>query len=379
MPSFVPYVTFETRSNWYRLTHPKCTEIDPLKFLELSASIKRAYTLAQAVCDAGLYRDGDIARLVNRVKQLSAELPMQSMISQVPYENTHGGFELFNVGITDLAPELRSWYGIPGISKDNDNLVFLVGDNFSVVSTDVVAGNRAVDPDNNKLTLLSKQVIKVTIPAGAQTVMHGGIACVEVSVATPYGVSQPLYIPVYTPKDPKPPAAPNAPTFTWTTPLLQLAYKFNAAGGFDPDKDDPTANPRGGLSIALDSGVDLNFDATAPTTADLTLTFAAPDKDVAAVEVKKVPYNAVTGAFEITGDLFKQMKKDLFTNFDGSFNDAKDSLPHDVTVARTVIRLRGVTGPLVPEDVSNTLKIKWRQVTAKVDPASSTPGAAPSK
>ena len=32
---------------------------------------------------------------------------------QVPYENTLGGFEMFNTGITDLAPQLRGWYGGP--------------------------------------------------------------------------------------------------------------------------------------------------------------------------------------------------------------------------------------------------------------------------
>ena len=34
---------------------------------------------------------------------------------QIPYENTLGGFEMFNTGITDLAPELVGWYGAPGI------------------------------------------------------------------------------------------------------------------------------------------------------------------------------------------------------------------------------------------------------------------------
>ena len=65
--------------------------------------------------------------------------------------------------------------------------------------------------------------------------------------------------------------------------------------------------------------------------------------------------------------LAKKMNKDLFDSkhFGKAFSDSKDSLPHDVTVSRTVIRLRGSTGPLVPEDVSNALTIKWRQVNSK--------------
>ena len=36
-----------------------------------------------------------------KVKQLEARLPLQDTLVQVPYENTLGGFEMFNVGITD--------------------------------------------------------------------------------------------------------------------------------------------------------------------------------------------------------------------------------------------------------------------------------------
>jgi len=166
---------------------------------------------------------------------------------------------------------------------------------------------------------------------------------------------------------------------------LQLAYKFDAAGVFEGDKDAPTANPRSGLSIAPDSGVDLKLDPAMPTTADLKLTFAPPDdKPVKPIEVHDVPCDKGGGAFEITGDIFKKMKPDLFDTdrFGGAFTDSKDSLPRDVTVSRTVIRPKGATGPIVPEDVSDTLKIKWRLVPGKADattpatpaPATQTPG-----
>ena len=55
---------------------------------------------------------------MTRVDQLDRELPLQSMRAMVPYENTLGGFEMFNTGVTDLAPELIGWYGAPGIVVD---------------------------------------------------------------------------------------------------------------------------------------------------------------------------------------------------------------------------------------------------------------------
>ena len=369
MPSFVPYVNFETRSNWYRLNSPKHADIDAVKFLELSSSIKRAYQLGQAICDAGLYRDGDSARLVNRVKQLAAELPMQSMQAQVPYENTHGGFELFNVGITDLAPTLRSWYGIPGIDKDNDNLVFLVGDNFSVVSTNVVAGNRAVDAANNRVTLLSKQVMSATIPAGAQTVMHGGLACVEVSIATPYGVSQPLYIPVYTPDKPDPAATKaKQPTFNWSPATLKLAFRNNGFTIVPPEGIDENLkrSPSKRLSVALDGAADLSG-----TTADIRLNFAPLDNKntPASVAVLDVEYNPSAAAFVIEDKKYDALIKALFENFNdadyvGALATGKP--PQAGSVIRTTLTLKGGNGPRVPEGTANQLSIKWVEL-AKPD------------
>ena len=61
-----------------------------------------------------LYREGELRRLFVRVDQLDRELPLQTQRALVPYENTLGGFEMFNTGVTDLAPELIGWYGAPG-------------------------------------------------------------------------------------------------------------------------------------------------------------------------------------------------------------------------------------------------------------------------
>jgi hypothetical protein len=113
MPSFVPYVTFDSRSRFFKLTDPECTEVTMHQTMLLSRSIK-AIQQRCSVC-AGFYRDSDAQLLMSRVHQLDQALRLQSMKVQLRFENTSGGFELFNRGVTDLALELVGWYGAPGI------------------------------------------------------------------------------------------------------------------------------------------------------------------------------------------------------------------------------------------------------------------------
>jgi hypothetical protein len=204
MPSFVPYVTFDVRTNWFKLTNPKQTEVSMKETLELSRSIK-AMQQSAAMCAqcAYLYRDGEVSRLLRRVEQLDRELPLQTMVTQIPYENTAGGFELFNHGITDLAPELIGWYGAPGINPASTTTMYLVGDGFSVHDTKVIAGGRVVP-----FVLISRQLMQAEIPAGLQVLPRARPGApgefdpreleevVDVHVATPYGVSSHLLVPV---------------------------------------------------------------------------------------------------------------------------------------------------------------------------------------
>ncbi len=198
MPSFVPYATFDVRTNWYKLTDPKCTEISMRETMELSRGITAMRSsAAQCAQCAHLYRDGEVARMLRRVDQLERELPLQTMQVQIPYENTSGGFEIFNRGITDLAPELIGWYGAPGISRESTTTMFLVGDGFSVHDTRVIAGGRAL-PFN----LISRQLMQVDFPTGLQVLNRGDAnsrdweQVVDVHLATPYGVSSHLLVPI---------------------------------------------------------------------------------------------------------------------------------------------------------------------------------------
>ena len=168
MPSFVPWVTLDVRTNWFSLTHPKATDPGMQQTLVLSRSVKAMQSSA-AACSrcAHFYRDGELPRMLRRVDQLERELPLQTLQAQIPYENTAGGFELFNSGVTDLAPELMGWYGAPGIDPAGTTSLFLVGKGFSVHDTSIIAGGRPA-----RFTLLSREVLRVDIPAGVATLIQ---------------------------------------------------------------------------------------------------------------------------------------------------------------------------------------------------------------
>jgi hypothetical protein len=166
MPSFVPFVTFDVRTSWFSLTHPKATAQSMRQAMLLSRSVKSLQQTAAGLCHASnAYRDGEMALLLRSIEQLDRTLPLQTMLAQIPHENTAGGFELFNTGISDLAPELIGWYGAQGVDPTGTTVLFLVGKGFSVHDTSVIAGGRPV-----KTTLLSRQLLRAEIPPGVQTI-----------------------------------------------------------------------------------------------------------------------------------------------------------------------------------------------------------------
>ncbi len=218
MPSFVKHVRFDVRTNWFSLVpchvtkffHTARTPASMEKTVEWSKLIKSMEDSVMCVKDQHRYRDGEVERLLKRSHQLSQELPINTMYSQVPYENTLGGFEMFASGVVDLAPELVGFYGAPGVDPNLPTELFLVGDNFSVHDTHLIAGNTRV-----KFMMLSRDVIQATIPANVRiekrlsnprkSVSSTGCkngdcdeAYVELRLATPYGVSSALWVPVVT-------------------------------------------------------------------------------------------------------------------------------------------------------------------------------------
>ncbi|MFM8478467.1 MAG: hypothetical protein ACKOEO_22000, partial [Planctomycetaceae bacterium] len=236
MPSFITHVRFDSRGHFSPLVcdhlgakTPADTRSSMTDTVELSRMIREMQDYA--VCaqrESHLYRDGEVERLMKRVEQLSSRLPLQTSYSRVPNENTLGGFEMFSSGVTDLAPELYDWFGEPGVKEGRDTRVFLIGSNFSVTGTKVIAGNQGVDH-----VLLSREVMEITIPAAALSTLVDRKKEIDIHVATPYGVSQHLHIPFEEAEKPPAPAAP--PRLTWGIPSQKVIYRWNVTGA-DPAK-----------------------------------------------------------------------------------------------------------------------------------------------
>ena len=242
MPSFVPYASLEVSSNWFDLTDPKCKKLTTAQAMRMSRAVKAIQTCGPQVGDADCYRDGDLARLQAKAQQLEARLPPQSTMVQAPYENTLGGFSMFNSGVTDLAPELDGWYGATYVNTDAPTTLFLVGNHFSVHETRVIAGG--VESSDHEM--LSRQVMKVTIPAGVQLASgprldgdsnNQNAACVDVHLATPYGVTSHLFIPAITTKAPK-----SGPGMSWGTDgNVDIGFVYSGVGITAPNP--PTVRP----------------------------------------------------------------------------------------------------------------------------------------
>lgn len=197
MPSFVPCLTCDSISNWFSLSScPNCRKFDHTEAMRASRAVKMLQTAGPKVGDADCFRNGDHQRLLRRIDQLEARLPTQTATVPVPVINTLGGFKMFNNGTTDLAPELYGFYGAPGARTDSSVTLFLVGDHFSPLRSRVIVGNQLCETK-----MLSRQVVMVTVPPmGVPT----SDRFLNAHLATPYGVSREIEIPVVAPyTDPK--------------------------------------------------------------------------------------------------------------------------------------------------------------------------------
>jgi len=203
MPSFVPHVTIETRGNWFKLTKPSHTQVSIANNVEYSRTIQTIRREAQqSVRCADLYRNGEVERMIARVDQLARELPLQTLQVPIPIENSLGGFEILSSGQRELAPELLGWYGAPGYDPEQNVSLFLSGDNFSVHQTRLIVGNHSIP-----FRMLSRQIMEVTLPPGLPVLRDKNLIAdnrvpefydgyVDAHIATPYGVSGHLLIPV---------------------------------------------------------------------------------------------------------------------------------------------------------------------------------------
>jgi hypothetical protein len=240
MPSFVPALTLDVRTNWFSLAHPRATDQSLRQTMLLSRSVK-AMQQSAAVCarHTHLYRDGELGRLLRRVDQLERELPLQTLDARIPHENTAGGFELFTTGITDLAPELIGWYGPPGIDPDGTTTLFIVGKGFSVHDTRVIAGGKPVNS-----ALLSREVMRVEIPPGTRSIggAGGGGCGDEANAAAVRGTARAGLV-LVSATEPLPAPAARAAAASPASPSLPPPLGDPSDGRFDPPACESCRSP----------------------------------------------------------------------------------------------------------------------------------------
>ncbi|APZ92669.1 hypothetical protein [Fuerstiella marisgermanici] len=373
MPSFITHVTFDARGSYFplgkhALRDPSDTRTSIQDNMYLSHKIR---LMENATCsiaaEAACYRDGEVQRLMRRADQLAKKLPLQTVHARVPNENTLGGFEMFSSGITDLAPELLDFYGMPGVDPARETILYLVGNNFSVHDTRVLAGNRQLH-----FSLISRQVMQVTIPAGVAVV--DSFQCnrkerceqpehvVNVHVATPYGVSQPLEIPVVT-------DSASSSAFLWTRENLQVGYRVGLKSGSNDTELDPAQAtafmPRPfTIGVAVPDG-----EFPQPASATLTLVLTSQDLGLTTkvqeptgsnVEGLTLTWNEAARAYELSEVGFVKLQKDLMKESIGWINaedagNAKVSRDYEVRI-RAELKM----GNLASVPVANDLYLNIR-------------------
>ena len=351
MPSFVPYATLSTSTNWFSLTDPRKKELNSSDAMKLSQQVKDLETSGSCAIDSDCYRDGDLARLMEKAQQLESRLPLQTTQVQIPYENTLGGFSMFNTGVTELAPELTGWYGTSSINPNAATTLFLAGDHFSVHQTAVIAGGQLVS--NQKL--LSRQVMQVTIPQNPILVGDAAEKFVDVQLATPYGVTQHLLIPAVVP--PKPDDSQAAPqSVAWSPSTLTLGFSY-AATGIVPASAGSTKPPAAVYkpSVLLIQPGDINPSDYGD--AEVTLKF---DKryviDKSATVKATAKYDTDRKAYTVAMD---QLTSGIYLAFGGVFGPEDTNPPNPLTASATVVFKPKTNLPTVSRSTANGLTIQW--------------------
>lgn len=374
MPSFVPAVTLDTTSNFFGLANPKHKVFDHTQAVKLGRTVQAIKTAGCGLTDAHCYRNGDAARLVKRAEQLEARLPLQTVTFPVPTEDTVGGFELFSNNTTDLSPELYGFYGAPGLSSDSATTLFLVGDHFSPLRTHVIVGNKGLvkpaepqSKDTNppvlavkKVTLLSRQVMQVEVETGALPMKGGEVASIH--VATPYGVSREVTIPLV---GTKPAAAtPATPTEGYTLLTTEMTVQYSAV---------------------VDGAPVGRFVPSAPVVADSALALKWQDNSGSVPEKVKIrfdftfqgkPLSVTThdlgggadGVFSLTGANLQQVGKDLTDQIVKSFGSLPDSPnPLNESLTATTVKVIPSGGGHALQSVAAkpALKVTFKAVPPK--------------
>ncbi len=188
-PNFIPAIRFTTSANWFEINGQHANQkLDTGDMLRLSHQVQTAKNALSMVCDAGHYRPGEVERLADRLAQLEAQLPLQYYRVPLPFEGDLTGSEIFTSEGGQLAPRLLAWYGEPPKVGVNST-IFLLGTNFGIGETDVIAGGVPAD-----VQLMSRNVMQITINSSARPKTTADKRLIfDIHAATPNGISNHLF------------------------------------------------------------------------------------------------------------------------------------------------------------------------------------------
>jgi len=148
MPSFLQGITMDVTGNWFPLHDPDQMKTPTPRMIEQGRKVVELRDSLACIHDHKTYRPGDLQRLGTRIDQIEKMLPMQTYTIKIPYENTIGGFQLFQQGTTALVPQLDSFAGLDAIVEGQEADVFLFGKHFSIQETNVIVGGVHLMADN---------------------------------------------------------------------------------------------------------------------------------------------------------------------------------------------------------------------------------------
>ena len=313
MPSFLQKVRFDVEGSWFRLHDPDEVKPHTARKLEQGRKLIEVQQAVANVCDSGRYRRDDLDRLMVKVHQLEAMLPMQTQVVEVPYGNTLGGFELFSYGSGALAPELVGFQGVDVVHEGEEFEVFLYGKNISLQETKVIVGGKRLASDGKDtpgdVEIISREIVRVKVPREARPALLRGDdrqLYIEVFLATPNGISNRLLIPFE--ETPKPQAAA-------VRAVGPAAFTF----ADDAMVVNGTVQVVNGQAALVPRSVDLaevRILAIAPPTnpSPITATFSFPVQKAlnAVVVVPEIGFDPARRCYVIPQEKLMAMAEDLF-------------------------------------------------------------------
>jgi hypothetical protein len=202
LPTFLAQIQIQVRNRWFDLANRGRTEPPIEKAYQLNDRLSQFVRSSEGLSGDSILefiQNAQYSRMASGrpgpaspdslsayISHFRALLPFQTLTVRVPHENTIGGFEVFNSSAAGLAPELYGFYGTPSLSSYHSTSLYLVGNNFSVRGTRVIAGGISI----TNFTLMSRQLMEVAIPDGVFLEQGVPTTNLEVHVATPYGVTR---------------------------------------------------------------------------------------------------------------------------------------------------------------------------------------------